>query len=208
MIAQCIRFWPEYHFLKEVIQKGDLGELLSLSMYRIGSKPSGWGWENWFMDPARSGGSLYDLHIHDVDFVNYLLGMPDMIYASARRPAPGSGLEVIHATYGYRSGPQVAIHAGWSTAIIPFLYGYEAWFQKGFVRLDPTKTPAPLVYDNTEQLNEQPATYTPGDAYLNEIEYYVNCVKNNQDLLEGPPESARDSLALIARERAIIDHEE
>ncbi len=207
MIAQCIRFWPEYQFLKQTIQQGALGQLLSLNMYRIGGRPAGWGWENWFMDPARSGGALYDLHVHDVDFVNSLFGAPNQLLASGRRAAPGSACEVIHTVYRYAGGPQVAIHAGWSEVQIPFRAGYEAWFQKGFMRLDPDKTPSLMIYDDDSGQNGRPAVYTPGDAYLNEIVYFIECVRGNRDPVECPPESARDSLVILARERAAIDSE-
>jgi predicted dehydrogenase len=208
MIAQCIRFWPEYQFLKQTLQRGDLGQLLSLNLTRIGGRPAGWGWENWFMDPARSGGSLYDLHIHDVDFVNSLLGAPEQIFASGRRAVPGAACEIIHALYRYPAGPQVSIHAGWSEVQIPFRAGYEAWFEKGFVRYDPGRDPALTVYDDAAHMNEQPAEYVPGDAYLNEIQYFLHCIENDQDPVECPPESARDSLILLDRERAVIDNEE
>ena len=208
MIAQCIRFWPEYRFLKQTIQDGHLGRLLSLHMYRIGGRPAGWGWENWFMDPARSGGALYDLHVHDVDFVNFMLGAPDTITASIRKVEPGSPIEVIHALYNYANGPQVSLNSGWCEVQIPFKAGYEAWFEKGFVRLDTAQNPALTVYDHPLQLNPQPASYTPGDAYLNEIQYFVQCVQNNQEPVECPPESARDSLILLEREKAAAYPEE
>ena len=208
MIAQCIRFWPEYQFLKRTVQSGMFGQLLSLHLYRIGGRPAGWGWQDWFMDPARSGGTQYDLHIHDVDYVNSLLGGPDQILASGRKSSPEFACEVIHSLFLYAGGPQVSIDAGWSEVQIPFKAGYEAWFERGFIRFDPDKTPALAVYDSINQQNEQPAGFTPGDAYLNEIQYFLECIQNNQDPLECPPESARDSLVLLARERAVIDSEE
>ncbi len=208
MIAQCIRFWPEYRYLKQSIYSSQYGRLLSLNLYRMGGRPARWGWENWFMDPARSGGSLYDLHIHDVDFVNSLYGAPACLQASGRRASPGAACEVIHAVYGYPGGAQVSLHAGWSEVQIPFRAGYEAWFEKGFIRYDPGQAPSLVVYDDPDQVKEQPVDYPAGDAYLNEIEYFIHCVQNDQDPAECPPESARDSLLILARERAIIDHEE
>ncbi len=208
MIAQCIRFWPEYRFLRQTIRQGVYGDLLSLNLYRVSGRPTGWGWQDWFSDPKRSGGLLYDLHIHDVDFVNSLFGAPDRIVATGRRPERGSASEIIHAIFQYRHGPQVSIHAGWSQAQIPFKAGYDAWFQKGYVRLDSDHTPALAVYADPAVQKEQPASYTPGDAYLNEIEYFIKCVRAGQEPLECPPESARDSLVLLARERAAIDTEE
>jgi len=202
MIAQCIRFWPEYLFLKQSIESGTFGRLLSLHMQRIGGRPGGWAWENWFLDPARSGGALLDLHVHDVDFVNYLLGAPDEILASSRKAAPDSVCEVIHAVYRYQGGSQVSIYGGWSEVQIPFQAGYEAWFEKGFVRLDQNGL---TVYDDPASLNQRPAEYTPGDAYFNEIQYFLECVENDREPEECPPESARDSLILLCKERAAIE---
>ena len=39
MIAQVLRFWPEYEFLKSVVDSRRYGKLLSGSMYRLGVKP-------------------------------------------------------------------------------------------------------------------------------------------------------------------------
>ena len=206
MIAQCIRFWPEFQFLKRTAQTGTLGRLLDLHMFRLGGRPAGWGFQNWFLDPAKSGGSLYDLHIHDVDFVNSMLGAPDEILASGRKASPESVCEVVQAIYRYKDGPQVSIYGGWSEVQIPFRAGYEAWFEKGFLRLEPGGTLT--VYDGPDQLNPQPADYPHGDAYYNEIQYFIQCVQNDQEPGECPPESARDSLALLEKERAIINQEE
>ncbi len=207
MIAQCIRFWPEYRFLKQTMQAGTLGKLLDLHMVRVGGRPASWGWQDWFMDPARSGGSLYDLHIHDVDFVNSLLGAPDELLATGRRATPGSACEIVQATFRYANGPQVSIYSGWSEVQIPFRAGYEAWFERGFLHFDGNRSPALAIYDDPGQKNEQPANFTPGDAYYNEIAYFINCVQNNQELAECPPESARDSLILLEQERTMIDQE-
>jgi predicted dehydrogenase len=208
MIAQCIRFWPEYQFLKQTMSAGALGRLLSLNLLRIGGCPTGWGWEDWFMDPARSGGTLYDLHIHDVDFVNSLLGVPDRVMASGRQAAPGSAIEAIQTVFGYAHGPQVSIQAGWSEVQIPFKAGYEAWFDKGFLRFDPGAATPLVIYDDARRLHEVTAACPPGDAYLNEIQYFLNCVQQDQEPVECPPESARDSLVLLDRIRDAIQQEE
>jgi predicted dehydrogenase len=208
MIAHCIRFWPEYQFLQQTIQDGDLGRLLSLNMERIGGRPVGWGFENWFLDPARSGGTLYDLHIHDVDYVNSLLGAPQSLIASARQASPGSASEVIHSVFSYANGPQVSIQAGWSEVQIPFKAGYDAWFDKGFLRYNPAAANPLVFFDDANRVQEQPAACPPGDAYLNEIQYFLDCVLFDREPLACPPESARDSLLLLARIRDAILQEE
>ena len=43
MVAQCIRFWPEYVLLKEIYDTGRYGKLLSGEMERLGCYPRGAG---------------------------------------------------------------------------------------------------------------------------------------------------------------------
>ena len=208
MIAQCIRFWPEYQFLQKTIHNGDFGRLLALNLQRIGGRPVGWGFENWFMDPARSGGTLYDLHIHDVDYVNAVLGAPQRLTASARQASPGAACEIIHSVFEYSDGPQVSIQAGWSEVQIPFKAGYDAWFEKGFLRYDPGAASPLVIFDDANRLHEQPADCPPGDAYLNEIQYFLDCVQLDREPLTCPPELARDLLLLLAQIRDAILQEE
>jgi len=75
MVAQVIRFWPEYVKLKEIFDSGSLGKMVSISCARLSPTPT-WAWNNWLLDSERSGGALLDLHIHDTDFLLYLLGKP------------------------------------------------------------------------------------------------------------------------------------
>jgi len=202
MIAQCIRFWPEYQFLRDTVRSGTLGALLSLNLIRIGATP-GWSARSWFTDQARSGGSIYDLHIHDVDFVNYLLGVPDRIQATARKSAATGAYDVIHAQFLYDDGPQVQIHGGWSVAQIPFVAGYDAWFEKGFIRFDGRQDPALMVFDDSAE-SWEPA-YHKESAYFNEIAYFAACVGKDVCVSECGPDSARASLALVEREIVSIE---
>ena len=65
MIAQVLRFWPEYELLKDIYDSKRYGKLLAGSMQRLGVRPL-WSWDNWMMDKDRSGMVPFDLHIHDL----------------------------------------------------------------------------------------------------------------------------------------------
>lgn len=36
-----------------------------------------WGFEDWFHKEEKSGSVVLDLHVHDLDFLRYMLGEPD-----------------------------------------------------------------------------------------------------------------------------------
>ena len=204
MIAQCIRFWPEYRYLRQCVEEKPFGDLLSLNMHRMGGRPV-WSWENWFTDPARSGGPMYDLHVHDVDFCQAMLGMPDRIEAVGRQLQADGAHEVVHALFDYRDGPQVHVHAGWSNAQIPFNATFDAWFERGFLRFDGRTDPALQVYDDLQRVQAHPAALEPGDAYHSEIAYFLDAVENDTPLTECMPHSTRDSLRLIDLEIESIE---
>ena len=204
MIAQCVRFWPEYMYLRQTVEQGTYGALLSLHMSRLGGRPI-WSWEQWFLDPARSGAAVYDLHIHDVDYVHSLLGLPDRVQATGRATGATGGLDAVHALYDYDGGPQVHIVGGWSMAQIPFQAQFEAWFERGVLRYDGRSDPSLTVFDDLTQTLSQPAEFEPGDAYYNEIAYFCECLEKGIAPERCPARSARDSLALVAREIAAVE---
>ena len=108
MPAMCMRFWPGWSWLAERIRAGTFGAVKSAVFRRLGSRP---GWSKGFYDDySQSGGALFDLHVHDADFVRWSLGAP------ARVTAAGS-LDHVSALYGYPKGPaHVAAEGGWDHA--------------------------------------------------------------------------------------------
>ena len=79
MVGQVLRFFPEYRLLKELFEKKTYGELKGLVMQRL-SQNVLWGYQNWFHDEKKSGSVVLDLHVHDADFIRYLLGEPEGIH--------------------------------------------------------------------------------------------------------------------------------
>jgi len=197
MVAQCIRFWPEYLHLREIIASGEMGKMVSLNLWRISGVPD-WAWENWFLDLEKSGGPLVDLHIHDIDFAYFILGMPDDIFASGRSSTASDGLDIVHTLYEYKNGPQVHLHAGWSTGPVPFNAGFEAWFEKGFMRFSTLDTPSLSAYE--KGLGGASSVKIPqGDAYAAELAYFKGCIQTGVDPALCPPQSSRDSLSLARK---------
>ena len=78
-VGQVIRFWDEYVALRKIVASGVYGKVVNANFRRISPRPT-WGWEDWLLDTARSGGAGQDLHIHDVDFVLSLFGEPKNFY--------------------------------------------------------------------------------------------------------------------------------
>lgn len=201
MVAQVIRFWPEYQFLREAISRGVYGTLRSLNIWRTGGWPR-WSSGNWYLDPRLSGGALLDLHIHDVDYIQSILGWPDRILATARISERATSYDVIHAIYCYDQGPQVHMYAGWTPFQTPFGAGFDAWFDRAFLRYSQGRL---IIFDSPDRIISREVPVPPGDGYLNEIAYFLDCVIQGTQPELCSPESTRDSLALIRREIQAIE---
>lgn len=96
MPAMCMRFWPAWRWLREAIKDGRFGPVRSASFQRLGAMPD-WA-RGFYDDPARSGGALIDLHIHDADFIRWVFGPPTSVLTDG---------SLTHATtrYAYPQGP-------------------------------------------------------------------------------------------------------
>ncbi len=79
-VGQVIRFWDEYVELKKIVESGVYGKVVNANFRRLSPRPD-WGWEDWLLDHSRSGGAGQDLHIHDVDYVLSVFGLPKNFYS-------------------------------------------------------------------------------------------------------------------------------
>lgn len=180
MVAQVLRFWPEYVYLKEIYDSGRYGKLLSGRMARLGHMP-GWSWDNWMKDESRSGLVPFDLHIHDLDFMVYTFGKPKQVSSfRARRPDQ----DVFTAVYQF-DGFYVDSEATWYSAPYPFHATYRFQFEKALIVLDGALT----VYEVDGKTFTVGADggetggieLPPTNAYANEIRYFADCVKAGRD---------------------------
>jgi len=192
-IGQCLRFEPGYRFIKEAYDTKKYGKLLRIELNRYGYAPI-WAWENWYMDFERSGGAALDLHVHDVDMINYILGCPDAVQSDAIHKT--SGFDCISTRYIYENGPIVRATGDWS---LPANYGFNPDYFVVFEDAVITKGPkGPKVYPINGEIVEM--DFSDQNCYWNELEYFVKCIKENRlnDIV--PPESTKQTIEIVMAE--------
>lgn len=182
MIAQVLRFWPEYEVLKRIYDEKTYGRLLSGSMTRLGCYPK-WSWDGWMMDEKRSGLVPFDLHIHDLDFMVYAFGKPlDKTVFRSKRPEQ----DYINAVYSY-DGFFVSTEASWYASPYPFKAQFLFQFENAVVAFEDGKM---TVYERDgkifspigESVSDTGNIGLPAsDAYANEINYFADCVRTGKD---------------------------
>ncbi len=215
MIAQVTRFWPEYVILKKIYQTGQLGKLLSITLTRLASTPT-YSWDNWLADVKRSGGALLDLHIHDTDYLLYLLGKPVSLVS---RVSTGS-LKYAHVftTFTFPGKVIAFSEGGWDMPDnFPFTMAYTALFEKGALEFNSRNEKTLAIYRPGKEIEYptvKPELKAKADGggniadlggYFSEIKYFVDCLENNEQPGQASAQSARDSLEIVLSEMKSAD---
>jgi predicted dehydrogenase len=208
MIAQVIRFWSEYAYLKQIYDQGTYGRLIQAWFLRLSGAPI-WSWENWYLDPRRSGMAPFELHIHDTDFVHYLLGMPDQVQSVVAN-APAQYASYIRTRYLYADRPEMLVESegGWWQGPVPFEATYRVVFEGAILDyngetlsiFEPGQDQPRIVpMDAGVSLGSAINLNNLGGIY-NEIAYFTGCVRENRAPAVITPEQSLNSLKLLLTE--------
>ncbi len=196
MTAQVLRFFPDYLPLIGLQRTGKLGPVRCAVFRRRCAAPA---WGAWLSDPAKSGGGVFDLLIHDVDMALHLFGPPLAVSASGYVDL-SKGIDFLAGQLHYRDERTVLITGGWHhPRAYPFSMEYTVCFEDGTIDYSSDGRP-PKLYraDGGEEILK----VAHKDGYQAEIEYFVECVAGNRKPERCPPE---DSAAAVKLTRMLAD---
>ncbi|MCL2664051.1 MAG: Gfo/Idh/MocA family oxidoreductase [Defluviitaleaceae bacterium] len=201
MIGHTLRYWNVYEFLKSVVDENKFGKCISGYFFRGGQTPR-WSWQNWLLTNEKSGGALLDQHIHDVDAINWLFGVPKSVSSIGRVVFPGSGYDAVSTNYFYGD---MVINAQDDWTINGDGYGFEMLFrvnfERGAVVLGNGKF---KVCPNDGKVYEPELSSEP--AYYKELRLFYEYLNdlNNYDCIP-LLESHRDTIRIAEAERESCD---
>ena len=190
MIGQCLRFCPEYLFLKDAIDNGAFGRPCSAVFRRLAGPPL-WASQNWFMDHARSGGCLLDMHIHDLDMARFLFGEPAAVSCVTQNVYGRD--DVAHSRLIY-DGLAVLAIGDWSQFGTGFAADYRVGFEKATVVFE---SGALTVYPREGE--PWKPELAAEDMYMKELEYLVDLIASGAANAKNPPESAAATVGLAEK---------
>jgi predicted dehydrogenase len=194
MPGMCIRFWPAYAWLKRAVDSGEFGAVRSATFHRLGSAPR---WADFYGDPARSGGALLDLHIHDADFVRFCFGQPDEVVSAG---------SVNHLTtiYRFSQGPEMVVaEGGWGhDPGFGFRMRFVVCFDEATLEFDLSReTPLVLSRDG----RAVPIALEPHTGYDLEIRHLVACISEGRRQADVRVEDAVQAIELLEAERRSLE---
>ena len=193
-VGHCMRYWPGWTWLRDAIQDGRYGKVLSAKFTRLASHPGG----PFYTNGARCGGAALDLHIHDTDFVQFCFGMPTAVTSFGYSNITDEPDHLI-THYRYADVPMVIAEGGWSMSAG---YSFHMDFAVNFEQ-------ATAVY---RMADSSPLTlFRPGEApqsipvdpimgYDLEIDDLIRCITTKTKPTTVTVEDAYNTLRIIEAE--------
>lgn len=184
MTAQVLRFWAEYVKIKEWIEEGVFGNIKLVSAMRLAQHPK----SEWFYNPKKSGGGIFEFHIHDIDFLCYLFGDIKEVYANGSKDENESW-DFINSSIKFKNGISASAQGIFGiTDNYPFTANMKVIGDKATAEYSLS---AGVNLDSDGKQSNSLILYRKGkepiienikskDAYELELEYFIDCVKNNK----------------------------
>jgi predicted dehydrogenase len=190
MLAMCMRFWPGWGWLKRVVTEKTYGEVFSARFRRVSEMPA-WSRGGTYGSGTDLGGALFDLHIHDSDFINHLFGRPAGVFSTGVMNTAGVINHVV-TQYQYPGGPAVCAEGGWLLTS-GFNMAYSVYCERATLDFDLARGAGAMIV--TESGGQPRVMDVSGpDGYGAELDYFVRCVAHRQS-----PKvvTARDGVAAL-----------
>jgi len=210
MVGQCLRLWSEYAWLKETIDKKVYGDIVSGVFKRISPAPT-WAWDNWLHKPECSGTVALDMHIHDVDFIRYILGEPKDMSVVASRDQAGV-IQQMFTTYSFDKA-LVSAEVCWDyPAAFPFCMEYRVKLEKATAVFNSSLNPSLVVYLQSggsivpelekeyEGENNLGGNLSSLGGYFNELKHFTQRVREKKPIDVAPLIEGVQSVRLALKE--------
>ena len=207
-VAHVARFCTEYMYLKDVCTDGRYGKLLTADFYRLSPKPV---WVKDYDNPKKTGGMPLDLHIHDVDYIRYLMGGDPDSLTSTVNYAQNGNARWIWSSYFYGDAV-VTAESSWDLpASMPFTKGFRVHFERAtLVLAGGMLTVYPEDGESFVPALEKRITMDLGinvngfGTYLYEITAFIDAITEGKES-PVPLSEAADAIRLVRKELALAE---
>ena len=190
MVAQVLRFFPEYARARSMVLSGEIGRVRSATFRRRCAAPA---WGRWLKDPTRSGGGVLDLLIHDFDFCQHLFGRPRAISAVGCEDLE-AGIDFAEARLDYDDGVPVVISGGWHhPESFPFSMEFTILCDGGTLDYSSEKPGLRLHTSDGEAVD---VDLSECDGFVAELQAFVDACNSGDSPALCRPEDSTESVRM------------
>ena len=199
LVAHCVRFFPENAYVRELVKDCRYGKVVAADFSRFIAPPK-WSPKgaDWFFDEKKSGGVLFDAHVHDADYIAGTFGYPKALAASFHRNAKGF-VDHTTATFFYKDALITSDSSFAPSASLVWDASGRVFFEKATVYFGPCYKAPLTVYPETGKPFSPKLPRKTG--YEAEIEYFLGLVEGRRQKAILTAKDARDTIALLVAER-------
>jgi predicted dehydrogenase len=205
-VGLLMRSLGAYEHIKAAASSGEHGRLLSLATWRLGSylHPGAPDHKAHYSDPST------ELMTFDFDFIQWLMGRPTRLSASAVHTPRGTPGEIT-ALLSYPDGRHATVIAsGLMPPGFAFSAGFRALFERAafdhratFEEAGPPKSSFTIV---DGKARSQPVSVPGRNPYQAELQRFVDCIRGQADPELLDAERAVEALILSsATQRALAE---
>jgi UDP-N-acetylglucosamine 3-dehydrogenase len=203
LVGLLMRSVSEYQYVQQAVSSGRVGRLLAVYAYRLGSylRPESEEYKEHYGDPTT------ELMTFDFDVVNWLLGLPRQVYATASRTRDGQPGHVL-AALSYDDLVVNVEASGVMPAGFPFSVGLRVVGELEVLEI-MTKfgdgMPATNFTSYSSDGRAVPVRVEGHNPYEAECQYFINSIRGTADPSFLDAERAIDALQVSLATRQAID---
>jgi len=198
MIAHVLRFDEEFTILNHYIKDKLLGKVKNVkyTTYRTGLPD---GEANWFKNKELSGGTIFDVHIHDTDLLLWYFGMPNKITTVANSDTRQLGIESFSTNMHYNDDFFVNIQCDMALAHSGHYQdrSLRVNFEKGYILKDQYRF---IAVNEKGEIKDLKTNCNENLMYQTEIEYFAKEIETNGNMELCHPKDSTNAIRLVLSE--------
>lgn len=190
LVGHVIRFFPAFAHARELVRSEKYGALVGAHFKRIIGAPT--------PEKNRAGGAALDLHIHDIDFIHALCGVPAKVRATGVQS--NGALNYLQTQYIFDGDkPCISCQSGAISAPgLSFEHGFDIYLENATIQYNNLFTGDNLwLYTK----GEKQVVHPPGaEPFVAQLQHALDCVAANEDSPDIAAPFARQALAVCFKE--------
>jgi len=205
MVAQHMRFEPAHEKLKEVVERGALGQIYTASTIWLRRRGIP-GWGKFHIKKESLGGPLIDIGVHMMDLCMWLMGFPKVVAASGKVYRMfGDRKDLVNAEWGepyppkeydvedyalalvrLENGVTMRVETSWAANIPEERSGLTILGDKAGISTNPLGV---FGYENKALTSSRFDWLPKGGGHRGEVRHFTECIEKKVPVRVQPNES-------------------
>ena len=183
-VGHVVQFTKETEILRDAVKSQRYGKPLDGYFNRLVSRPK-WIKESWIFEKGKSGVLPFDLHVHDLDLIISLFGVPKSFNYTSCGRKDVEYKEAYRINYFFEN-LSITAEAAWYNANFPFRSTWRIYFERAVLEYDsknvilyePDKEP--FYFDLMDEIVISTSiNLPPTGMFHKELSHFISCIERD-----------------------------